>query len=59
MFEFDQSVWLVCTQEWRKFIEPFKEQVEDYNFGTLLRLDCKDRYTEENSTFCEHQSLLT
>ncbi|KAJ8664543.1 hypothetical protein QAD02_006205 [Eretmocerus hayati] len=34
---------------WRPFCEKFKELVEDYSFGTLVRADCSDDYTEENS----------
>lgn len=36
-------------QKWRPFCEKFKNQVEDYNFGTLLRADTTEDYTEENS----------
>lgn len=34
---------------WRPFCEHFKNVVEDYSFGTLLRSNCKDGYTESNS----------
>lgn len=27
--------------------------VEDFNYGTLLRLDCSQGYTEENTIFGE------
>lgn len=37
--------------QWRPFCERFKDIVEDYNFGTLLRADCEEDYTEENSIF--------
>ena len=46
---------MICVQKWRAFIEQFKDKVEDYNYGTLLRLDCNKGYTQENSTFCEHK----
>lgn len=36
-------------KEWREFCEKFKDVVEDYNFGTLVRTDCKGEYSEENS----------
>ncbi|XP_015184168.1 PREDICTED: protein PBDC1 [Polistes dominula] len=36
-------------QKWRPFCEQFKDTVEDYNFGTLLRADCEGEYSEENS----------
>lgn len=35
---------------WRPFCEQFKEEVEDYSFGTLLRLDCSGEFSEENTT---------
>ncbi|KAG8235018.1 hypothetical protein J437_LFUL015681 [Ladona fulva] len=35
--------------KWRPFCEEFKNVVEDYSFGTLLRLDCEGEYSEENS----------
>ncbi|XP_051167494.1 protein PBDC1 [Leptopilina boulardi] len=34
---------------WRPFCDNFKNVVEDYSFGTLLRLNCKEDYTESNS----------
>eukprot|EP00112_Aurelia_sp_Birch-Aquarium-sp1_P004690 Seg153.13 transcript_id=Seg153.13/GoldUCD/mRNA.D3Y31 product="Protein PBDC1" protein_id=Seg153.13/GoldUCD/D3Y31 len=34
---------------WRPFCELFKGKVEDYNFGTLLRLDCSKGYSEDNT----------
>lgn len=36
-------------EEWRSFCEQFKDVVEDYSFGTLLRADCTEDYTEKNS----------
>lgn len=35
--------------KWRPFCEQFKDLVEDYSFGTLIRADCTENYTEENS----------
>lgn len=37
-------------EKWRKFCESFKDDVEDYNMGTLLRLNSEDDYTPENTT---------
>lgn len=34
---------------WRKFGERFRSFVEDYSFGTLLRMDAARDYTEQNS----------
>merc|ERR1712131_275227 len=39
-------------EKWRNWCEQYKERVQDYNFGTLLRLDPSDDYTEKNS--CLH-----
>lgn len=35
--------------KWRPFCEQFKDVVEDYSFGTLLRADCTGDYSEDNS----------
>ncbi|NXN78796.1 PBDC1 protein, partial [Bombycilla garrulus] len=34
--------------KWRPFCLRFEGAVEDFNYGTLLRLDCRGGYTEEN-----------
>ncbi|NWI15016.1 PBDC1 protein, partial [Crypturellus soui] len=39
--------------KWRPFCLQFEGLVEDFNFGTLLRLDCREGYTEENSILGE------
>ena len=36
-------------EKWRTFCETYKEKVEDYNMGTLLRTDCTQDYSEDNS----------
>lgn len=35
--------------KWRPFCERFKNLVEDYSFGTLLRADAGSDYCEENT----------
>ncbi|NWR48079.1 PBDC1 protein, partial [Regulus satrapa] len=35
--------------KWRLFCLRFEGVVEDFNLGTLLRLDARQEYTEENS----------
>lgn len=35
--------------KWREYCEKFKDVVEDYNFGTLLRLNTRGEYSEENT----------
>lgn len=36
-------------EKWRPFCQQFKDIVEDYSFGTLMRADCTGEYSEENS----------
>lgn len=45
----DELKSLEAKKKWRPFCEQFKEAVEDYNFGTLIRLDCTEDYSEQNS----------
>lgn len=40
-----------ASQTWRSFCNQFEGLVEDFNYGTLLRLDCEGDYTEENTIF--------
>lgn len=35
--------------KWRDFCEEFKNIIEDYSFGTLIRLDSTKEYSEDNS----------
>ncbi len=42
---------LFFFQKWRPFCNQFEGVVEDFNYGTLLRLDCQKDYTEENTIF--------
>ncbi|SMN19027.1 similar to Saccharomyces cerevisiae YPL225W Protein of unknown function that may interact with ribosomes, based on co-purification experiments [Maudiozyma saulgeensis] len=37
--------------KWRKFCGEFEENVEDYNFGTLLRTSANDEYGQEGTIF--------
>uniref|UniRef100_A0A672IKJ6 Polysaccharide biosynthesis domain containing 1 n=2 Tax=Salarias fasciatus TaxID=181472 RepID=A0A672IKJ6_SALFA len=40
-----------AKERWRPFCSQFEGLVEDFNYGTLLRLDCEKDYTEENTIF--------
>ncbi|XP_008322651.1 protein PBDC1 [Cynoglossus semilaevis] len=40
-----------AKERWRPFCNKFEGTVEDFNYGTLLRLDCEKDYTEENTIF--------
>jgi hypothetical protein len=44
-------------KRWRNFMMPFEKVVTDYNFGTLIRLDCEGEYDEHNSMFGTSLSL--
>mmetsp|Transcript_5353 Transcript_5353/g.7517 ORF Transcript_5353/g.7517 Transcript_5353/m.7517 type:complete len:81 (+) Transcript_5353:1-243(+) len=37
-------------QKWAPFLMSFENRLNMYNFLTLLRLDCKEDYTEQNTT---------
>uniref|UniRef100_A0A671QH66 Protein PBDC1-like n=1 Tax=Sinocyclocheilus anshuiensis TaxID=1608454 RepID=A0A671QH66_9TELE len=48
-----------AKEKWRPFCNQFEGVVEDFNYGTLLRLDCQKDYTEVNTIFgvgAEHLS---
>ncbi|AQZ13167.1 YPL225W [Zygosaccharomyces parabailii] len=38
-------------ERWRNFCNFYEKTVEDYNFGTLLRLDCSEEYGQFNTVF--------
>ncbi|XP_063066783.1 protein PBDC1 [Engraulis encrasicolus] len=40
-----------AKERWRPFCNQFEGVVDDFNYGTLLRLDSKKDYTEENTIF--------
>lgn len=37
--------------KWRGFVMQYEKKVQDYNFGTLLRLNAHEGYTEANTMF--------
>ena len=49
------SMWLIfpseslVLQKWRPFCEQYKDKVEDYNIGTLIRQNSKEEFSESNS----------
>lgn len=51
-----KSLRCFASQTWRAFCNQFEGVVEDFNYGTLLRLDCEEDYTEENSIFGTYAS---
>ncbi|ODV63624.1 ribosome-associated Tef1p biogenesis chaperone CHP1 [Ascoidea rubescens DSM 1968] len=38
-------------EKWRNFVKIFEEKIKDYNFGTLLRSDCKTEYDQHGTIF--------
>ncbi|XP_076020447.1 protein PBDC1 [Genypterus blacodes] len=40
-----------AKETWRPFCNQFEGLVEDFNYGTLLRLDSEKDYSEENTLF--------
>nr|CAI5862946.1 unnamed protein product [Callosobruchus analis] len=38
-----------AKEKWRPFCEQFKDLIEDYSYGTLLRIDASEDYSEKNS----------
>ncbi|KAJ2134146.1 hypothetical protein IW136_004752 [Coemansia sp. RSA 678] len=44
--------------KWREFMTKYEHKIHDYNFGSLLRIDCTGDYTEENSMFAMRTQFL-
>lgn len=40
-----------AKERWREYIKNFEERIEDFNFGTLLRINSNDEYSQENTIF--------
>ncbi|SHO79863.1 Similar to S.cerevisiae protein YPL225W (Protein of unknown function) [Malassezia sympodialis ATCC 42132] len=38
-------------EKWRNFINKYEKKVADFNFGTLIRTDASDEYTQSNTIF--------
>ncbi|KAM4818822.1 protein PBDC1 isoform 2-T2 [Thomomys bottae] len=47
-----------AKENWRPFCLKFEGLVEDFNYGTLLRLDSCKGYTEENTIFAPRIQFL-
>lgn len=45
-------------KRWREFMNTYEKTVEDFNFGTLLRADPSEDYTEENTIFVPRMQFL-
>ena len=57
--EFDPAVPLVedrmkskeGKERWRTFINQYEKTIDDFNYGTMLRADPKQEYTQDNTIF--------
>lgn len=45
-------------ERWRKFMMAYEKKVDDYNFGTMLRADTKEDYSEEGTIFGEFGRMV-
>ncbi|CAK5076551.1 unnamed protein product [Meloidogyne enterolobii] len=45
-------------EKWRQFCEHFKETVDDYNFGTMLRIKADGIYNEANTIITQKVIFL-
>ncbi|KAI9500704.1 hypothetical protein GGI25_006336 [Coemansia spiralis] len=48
----------MAKAKWREFMNKYETKVQDFNFGSLLRIDCKGDYTEENTMFAMRTQFL-
>lgn len=37
--------------KWRDFMKTFEDKVQDWNFGTLIRLNAKEEYEQDTTIF--------
>lgn len=49
VIEEDQLKKSEAKEKWRPFCNMFQDEVEDFNYATLLRLDAKKDYSEDNT----------
>ncbi|XP_074642885.1 protein PBDC1-like [Tubulanus polymorphus] len=45
-------------EKWRPYCEDFKDRLEDYNFGTLLRIDCTKKHDDANTVIVPRVQFL-
>ncbi|KIJ94767.1 hypothetical protein K443DRAFT_683507 [Laccaria amethystina LaAM-08-1] len=46
--------WMKSPQgkeRWRVFVESYKDKIQEYNFGSLIRTNAEDEYGEANTIF--------
>lgn len=47
-----------AKEKWRPFMEKLKDEVEDFSFATLVRLDSSDEYSESNTLLVTRVQFL-
>ncbi|KAI8344225.1 hypothetical protein BC941DRAFT_6529 [Chlamydoabsidia padenii] len=40
-----------AKEKWRLWINKYEKRVKEFNFGSLVRIDARDDYTEQNTMF--------
>ncbi|KAF9648280.1 DUF757-domain-containing protein [Thelephora ganbajun] len=53
--------WMKSTdgkKRWRKFIEAYEGKVTDHNFGSLIRMNAEEEYSESNTIFVMRVQFL-
>ncbi|CBY24801.1 unnamed protein product [Oikopleura dioica] len=45
-------------EQWRNWVNQFKDSLKDFNFGSLLRTDPTQDYSAENTIFCLRAQFL-
>ncbi|KAF7728591.1 polysaccharide biosynthesis domain containing protein 1 [Apophysomyces ossiformis] len=40
-----------AKEKWRTWINKYEKRVNEFNFGSLIRIDARDDYTEQNTMF--------
>jgi hypothetical protein len=38
-------------EKWRNFVNQYEKKVDDFNFGTMLRINAKEEYGEKETIF--------
>lgn len=44
-------------ERWRKFMMAYEKKVDDYNFGTIVRVTPSAEYAEDNTIFGKHSTV--
>jgi len=50
--------FLLLFQKWRAYCNTYDKRVEDFNLGTLIRLNSREEFSESNSTLGKLNTCL-